>query len=231
MAFSRMAFSPEDGLNNKEHYNTTPASEEEARAQVQNVSDQLKTYINATLLIEMENHAAGESGAEKIGSAVIPYVAGETVHTQIADVKRQIDDVAAGSLADGMVVTAKLADGAVTKTKMAGHALDWTFVADSGVLDFTGGFEMPAQTGMSEMMIQLRSDDGEILNGGVVVPLDENGLTVPSSFTVMGCNPHDFSVDYRIFTMLSASMMIYGLSHAESINGETNLKRAYVFVR
>ena len=231
MVFSRMAFSPEDGLNNKEQYNTTPASEEEARAQVQSVSDQLKTYINTTLLTEMENHAVGESGAEKIGSAAIAYVAGETVHTQIADVKRQIDDVAVGSLADGIVVTAKLADGAVTKSKMAGHALDWTFVIDSGILDFTGGFEMAAQIGRSEMMIQVRSEDGEILNGVVVVPLDENGLIMPSSVKVMGCNPHDFSVDYRIFTMLSASLMVYGLSISESMNGATSLKRAYVFVR
>ncbi len=231
MVFSRMAFNPEDGLNNKEHYNTTPVSEEEARAQVQNVSDQLKIYINTTLLTEIENHTPGESGAERIGSAAIPYVEGNTVHAQIVDVKRQIDDVVAGSLADGTVATTKLADGSVTKSKLAGNALRWTFVIDSGVLNFTGGFEMAAQTGRSEMMIQLRSEDGKILNGVVVVPLDENGLIIPSSVKVMGCNPHDFSVDYRIFTMQSASLMVYGLSYAESVNGVTSLKRAYVFVR
>ncbi len=231
MAFSRMGFNPENGLNNKEYYHTTPVSEEEARAQVQSISDQLKDYINTMLLTGLENSAAGESGAENIGSAAIANVQGQTVRAQIADVKRQIDDVSAGSLADGMVVTAKLADGAVTKSKLDRNALKWTLVVDSGPLNISGGFEMAAQTGKSEMMIQLRSEDGSMLNGFVIAPLDNNGLTVPLSVKVMGCDPHDFSVDYRVFTMLSASLMAYGLSRAESVNGVTDLKRALVFVR
>lgn len=231
MFFSRMAFDPEDGLNNKEHYCTTPPSEEDARAQVQGVSDQLKNYLNSTLLTELEDISAGESGAEKIGSAAIAYVSGQTVHSQLTDIKRQINDVVAGSLADGMVVTAKLADGAVTKQKMADNALGWTFVVDSGPLSISGGFGLAAQTGMSEMMIQCRSEDGTMLNGYVIIPLDEDGMIMPLSVKVLGCDPRDFSVDYRVFTMLSSTMMIYGLSNSESMNGITGLRRAYVFVR
>ncbi len=231
MAFSRMSFDPEDGLNNKDRYSTTPGSEEEARAQVQSISDQLKSYLNNMLLVELENPIAGRSGAEKIGSAAIANVSGETVRAQIADVKRQIDDVSIGSLADGVVVTSKVADGAVTRSKLAHGALGWTLVADSGVLNFSGSFEIAAQTGKSELMIQLRSEDGTMVNGYAIVPLNENGLMIPLSVKVQGCDPHDFSVDYRIFTMHSTSLMVYGMSNSECMNGETNLKRVYVFAR
>ena len=231
MAFTRMVFTPENGLNNKEHYNTTPVSEEEARAQIQSVSDQLKTYLNDTFLDEMEDYKIGQSGAEKIGSAMIVNVAGETVHAQIADVKRQLDDVSIGSLADGTVATSKLADGAVTKPKLACGVLGWTLVADSGRLSISGSFEIAPQTGKSEMMIQLRDDDGTMINGYAIIPLDQTGLMMPLSVKIQGCDPHDFSVDYRIITMSYVSLITYGLSRAECINGVTNLKRALVFVR
>lgn len=231
MAFSRMAFNPEGGLNDTEYYETTPASEANARAQVQSVSDQLKAYLNDTLLSELENAQAGQSGAEKIGSAEIEYVSGETVRAQIADVKRQIDDVSAGSVTDGAVTTAKLAGGAVTKPKLHSSALNWTQVLDSGVLSTSGGLIIASQTGKSEMMIQLRNEENTMTSGFIIAPLNESGMLIPTAVRVMGCNPYDCSVDYRTFTMTSATQIVYGLSRAESVNGVTNLKRAFVFVR
>jgi hypothetical protein len=226
-----MAFDPENGLKSKEHYVTTPVSEEEARAQIQSISDQLKGYLNETLLAELENTQLGQSGAEMIGSAAIACVAGETVRAQIEDVKRQIDNVSTGSVTDGAVATEKLADGAVTKPKLDGGALDWTLVIDSGLLNTSGGFEIGAQTGKSEIMIQLRNEDGSMVNGFAILPLGENGMMTPSSVKVMGCDPYDFSVDSRTFTMSSDTLIIYGMSSAECMNGVTSLKRAYVFVR
>lgn len=231
MAFSRMTFYPEDGLRNKNTYVTTPVSEAEARDQVQNVSDQLKNYLNEKLLTELEDTTDGRSGAEIIGSAEIANVAGETIHTQISDVKRQIDDISIGSLSDGVVVTSKLADNSVTKEKLDAGALGWTLIADSGILNASGAFEIMAQTGKSEMMIQFRSEDAMMLNSHAIVPLDENGMMTPLSVRILGCDPHDFSVDYRILTMTTASRIVYGLSHAEIVNGITSLNRVFVYVR
>jgi hypothetical protein len=231
MAFSRMAFSPADGLNNTAYYPTTPVSEADARAQVQSVSDQLKAYINNTLLAEMERTLAGQSGAERIGSAAIANVSGQTVRAQIADVKRQMDEASMGSVSDGMISTAKLAGGAVTKPKMHPDALDWTLVADSGVLSASGSFTIAAQTGKSEMLVQLRNDTGTVVSGMFVAPLDANGMIVPACQRVISFNPADFSVDYRTITMASATTVVYGLSRAHSVDGVTNLQRVYLFVR
>lgn len=231
MAFSRMAFSPEDGLNNTQHYPTTPVSEADARAQVQSVSDQLKAYLNNTLVAQMESTQAGQSGAERMGSAAIANVAGVTVRAQVADVKRQVDEASLGSVSDGAIGTAKLANGAVTKPKLHPDALDWTLVADSGVLGGSGSFTIPAQTGKSEILVQLRNDTGTVVNGMFVAPLDANGMMIPACQRVVSYNPADFTVDYRSITMASATTVAYGMSRAQSVDGATNLQRAYVFAR
>ncbi len=231
MSFQRMAFSPADGLNNKVHYPSAPVSEEQARAQVQGISDQIKAYLNDTLTAQLESTQTGQSGAEHIGSAAIDHVAGETVHQQIADLKSQIDDVVSGSVSDGAIATAKLADRAVTKAKMHENALNWTLVADSGVLSTAGTFSIPSQAGKSEMMIQFRTADGGTAGSVYVAPLDASGVIIPASFRAYSYNPADFSVDYRLVTMASATSLTYGISRAESTGGQTNLKRVYVFVR
>jgi len=231
MAFSRMAFSPEDGLNNTQYYPTTPVSEADARAQVQSVSDQIKAYLNNTLLAEMESTQTGQSGAGKIGSAAIANVSGETVRAQLNDIKRQIDEMSAGSVADGTITAAKLADGAVTKPKLHPGAFNWTLAADSGLLSESGSFTIAAQTGKSEMMVQLRNDTGTVVSGMFVAPLDASGMMVPACQRVMSFNPADYSVDYRSITMASATTIVYGLSRAHSVDGVTNLQRVYVFVR
>jgi len=230
MAFTRMAFSPEDGLNNKEAYPTTPDSEEEARAQVQSVSDQLKAYLNGTLIAELESAEAGQSGADRIGSAAIAYVAGDTVRAQIADIKRQIDDVSAGTLPDGTITANKLADGAVTKGKLHQNALCWTLVYE-GALGVSGGFAITPLTGSGEIMIQLRDESASAVTGFAVLPLGNDGMMTPPAARVIGCDPNTGNMDYRVFTMVSGTMMAYGMSRAESTGGVTNLKRAYVFVR
>jgi len=131
--FTKMAFSPTDGLNDKESYITTPETEEGARAQVQGISDQLKTFINDELIDELENAEELNSGAERMGSAAIDYVSGTTVHTQIVDLKDQIDALSIGSVADGAISTAKLADDAVTQAKIADDAVGLAQIADNAV--------------------------------------------------------------------------------------------------
>ncbi|MCK9480000.1 MAG: hypothetical protein M0R40_10970 [Firmicutes bacterium] len=129
MAFTKMAFSPPDGLNNTSTYPATPASEAAARAQVQDPLDQLKTYINETLIPQLEATAEGQSGAHKIGSAEISGVTGENIYAQIENLKAQIDGVSQGAVPDASITNAKLAadavetdnikNGAVTQEKLS----------------------------------------------------------------------------------------------------------------
>jgi hypothetical protein len=133
MGFSRMSFAPAEGLRSTGTYPATPASEDEARGQIQGRLDEVRDYINDTLLGEMQNAETGASGAERIGSAAIQNVEGATVRAQIADLKEQIDSISAGSVADGTITEAKLADEAVTEDKLAAGAVTALKIADGAV--------------------------------------------------------------------------------------------------
>lgn len=133
MAFDRMAFNPPEGLCDTARYPTSPESEAQARAQVQSVSDQLRDYINVTLLTQLENAAAGGCGARKIGSEEIQGIDGTDVLSQIVSLKTQIDDVSAGSVSDGSITAPKLAEKAVTRQKIADGAVGGQQIADSAV--------------------------------------------------------------------------------------------------
>ncbi len=132
--FSRMAFVPPNGFNNIDAYPTNPASETELRAQMQGISDQLRDFINLTLLPSLENAETGTSAAERLGSAEIESVSGTTVRAQIADLKAQIDATSAGSVTDGSITTAKLADLAVETAKLAAGAVTGEKLGDLAVI-------------------------------------------------------------------------------------------------
>ena len=240
MAFTRMAFDPAGGLKDAGSYPTTPESEAQARAQVQRVSDQLRDYINDSLIEQLESAQHEQSGAEMIGSAPIEYVTGETVRAQIVDIKRQIDDVSVGSVTDGAITQDKLADGAVTaskigagavsKAKLGADALGWTLVADSGLLGSSGSIPIASQAGKSEMMIQLRNSDGTMVYGTAIAPLSADGRPMPIMLNIFSYDPTDFKCDYRTLTVGSAGIN-YSVSRAEVVNGVSNLRRMYVFAR
>lgn len=136
--FTRMAFNPATGLNNKTVYPTTPESEEAARAQIQGVLDQLRVAMNG-LLTELEKTTAGSSGAENIGSAAIIGVDGTTIREQIADLYLQMQNLVLGEIDpetilsdkiiknnmidDEAVDTAQMADDSVTADKLAAGAV------------------------------------------------------------------------------------------------------------
>lgn len=123
MSFTEMAFNPADGLRNKTSYPTAPDSENAVRECLQASADQLRDYINEILIPALESAAAGLSGAERIGSAEITGVTGETIYAQIANLKSQLDGVSQGAVSDGSITTAKLADASVTTAKVANGAI------------------------------------------------------------------------------------------------------------
>lgn len=133
MAFTEMAFTPATGLTDTTTYPTQPASETEIRSAVQGISDQLRDYINDTLLVELTDTTTSTSGADYIGSAPIEGITGENVHAQIVDLKTQLDGVSAGAVSDGSITTAKLANDAVTADKIADDAVDSEHIADDAV--------------------------------------------------------------------------------------------------
>ena len=270
MTIARMIFSPPDGLCDMEHYPTTPESESQARAHIQSMSNQLRDYINDTLLLALESKAAGQSGAERIGSAAIDSVFGDTVYAQIADIKAQIDNIVAGSVADGTITEHKLAAGAVSQAKLAADAvsenkiqdgavtagkigagavtaakigagavsksklgadvLAWTLVVQSDAIAGSGNVPMASQAGKSEMMIQLRSADGNIGYATMIAPLDAQGRTLPSTNVMYTYFAGDFTFDYRMITVNQTSIG-YTAARAETLGGTSSLKRIYVFVR
>jgi len=135
MEFTKAAFVPDDdGLRNTDVYPATPASEDEAREQIQGLLDQLKDAVNK-LIGEMENAETGTSGAERIGSAAISNLddAGvfpTTVHEQIALLGAKFQSAIAGEISiseaigPGEVTGSMIADGAVDSRHYAEGSID-----------------------------------------------------------------------------------------------------------
>lgn len=121
MAFDKMAFDPADGIKNKTSFVSTPADEDAARKQFQDVFDQLRDGINA-LIDALEATTSGSSGAENIGIKSITGVTGATVAAQIASLKTLID-AKLSAVPDNSVTEAKIASGAVTNTKIGASAV------------------------------------------------------------------------------------------------------------
>lgn len=129
MALKRMAFSPEEGLRKVDVYPSTPASEDEARDQVQGRLDEVRDYINMVLLPSLEcAQSSLGSGAEKIGSKAIDGLDVEgasalTVWDQLSLLKSQLKQVVSQGVEDGGISSNKLAADAVTEVKIANGAV------------------------------------------------------------------------------------------------------------
>lgn len=109
-SFEEKTFNIADGLRDKTYYKSTPISEDDARDQIQGLLDELRDYINNTLVAGLNNAETTKSGAEKIGSAPISMVTGATVYDQIKNLKEQIDGVSQGAVTPGSITDEKLAD-------------------------------------------------------------------------------------------------------------------------
>lgn len=91
----------------------------ELKAKFDEAANIIKTYLNETLIDEMEN-----SGAESLGITPISELPGVTdVEAALKGIIVMLQDVTQGAVADGSITTAKLADLAVETAKIADLAV------------------------------------------------------------------------------------------------------------
>lgn len=110
------------------------------KAKFDKAGDDIKTYINGTLIPELQSVASAASGASNIG--IEPLVALSGVTNVMDAIVGIINLITAGTVPDGGVSTVKLADDAVTAPKIDDGAVGTPALAASAVTpakcDFTG---------------------------------------------------------------------------------------------
>lgn len=91
----------------------------ELKAKFDEAANIIKTYLNSTLIAEME-----DNGAESLGISPITELPGVTdVENALKGIIVMLQDVTQGAVADGSITTAKLADLAVETAKIADAAV------------------------------------------------------------------------------------------------------------
>lgn len=99
----------------------------------------IKTYINSTLLTELE----GTGGAGNIGIATITGLTATTIQAALEEILATIEGIVVGQLGDdsvetdmlqaGAVTEAKIADAAITADKLASGTVETGKIADGAV--------------------------------------------------------------------------------------------------
>jgi hypothetical protein len=202
MAFTHMAFNPTTGLNDTSTYDDVPTN---PRSVLQGISDQLRDYINDTLLDELESVTTGSSGAENIGSAAIsgvessPGVSAVTVRDQIIAVKAIADTAAAANLTAGSINNSNLfAADVVTQTAIANDAVGADQLAEDSVYtnaiqdnavtqdkiadDAVGADQLAANAVVEASIVNGSVTEGKI-GAGAVTPTKLGSTVLPSMYT------------------------------------------------
>lgn len=101
----------------------TPA---QLKAKFDEAVNLLKTYLNDTLIAELESTTDGSSGADRIGATALNAFSGETVQAILEYLKTQIDNTVLGQIPDGSVTEVKLSFDLATQTELNAHLADET---------------------------------------------------------------------------------------------------------
>lgn len=112
MVVQNMAFTPATGLRDASFAPTDPVSEAAIRDVIQKVPDQLRDYINGTLLATLHSTTLGSSGSEEVASPTIAGLTGNTVYAQIANMLAVAQAAQAGTILPGTVTDDKLSNTA-----------------------------------------------------------------------------------------------------------------------
>jgi hypothetical protein len=121
MALTRMKYTPETGLKDKEKFPATPVSEDAAREQFQRLFDQVKDRINA-LIGELENRSEN-SGAKMIGCGTIDGISGSTIYEKLVSLRDELRNANAANLIKDSVVTEHIKNGSITFEKMDANSV------------------------------------------------------------------------------------------------------------
>lgn len=103
-----MAFDPADGLRNTTFAPTDPANESEIRDTIQDIPDQLRDYINNTIIPAVEALPTNDTVLTKTNTTA--YTPTTSYHPAT---KKYVDDTTAG------VVLGQIPDGSLTDIKLS----------------------------------------------------------------------------------------------------------------
>lgn len=132
MAFEQKAYNPANGLKNQGRFPTVPASEDDARKQIQDMFDQILMYLNG-LIAALNNSDAGVSGAAGIGSTPINGVNGSTVRDQLESIQANVISASTAAILDGSITNQKLANKTVTGDKIADGAINGLHITGNSI--------------------------------------------------------------------------------------------------
>lgn len=99
MSIESMEFVPSDGLRDASYSKTTPDSETDIRAEIQGISDQLRNYVNDTLIpaiTDLDGESVKDNGNQTIAGVKTfsssPLIPTPTANME-ASTKKYVDDV------------------------------------------------------------------------------------------------------------------------------------------
>lgn len=141
MSFTRFNFSK--NWENPADFPTYEENEEQVRADMQCLYDELKDALNG-LMTALEKTASSGNGASNIGIRALTSLPGVTnVMDAIATIMTEMANIQAGTVLPGSVTDTELADGAVTTPKVAAGAITGPKLASGAVTgakcDFSAG--------------------------------------------------------------------------------------------
>lgn len=249
MATEEFAFDPPTGLNDTSVYLDTPASNAQARSDVQTGMDQLQTYLNDTIVPQLDAGGVSDKGITE------PKLDDDAVSTRTI-IDNAVTEVA---IADGSVTEAKqtLADNTTNDVSTSAHgyapkapddatqyldgtgnysvppaSLEWDLVYTSGTLTGSSNEVIPTQVGKNEMMLQFRIAAGTKVWSTNIYPLDSSGIVIPSTFQMTSQDAtSSLDNDGRSLNQNSATNINVGVSSGYQLNGTTYLEKLYVFTR
>lgn len=184
------------------------------------VDSQLALKANTSSIYtqaQLNATTTGASGAHLIGSATITGVTGTTVYAQLANLKTQIDGVAAGGIPDGSVTPAKLdraylqLTGGTLSGTLTGTTINATTLQEAGTnlsakyatlsgATFTGtvsGTTINASANLQEGGTNLSAKYLQLVGGTLTGDIVINKSAITASLSV-GSSTDD--TRYKIFT-------------------------------
>ncbi len=129
---NKIQFDPVDGLKNKNVYPAQPVSEDAARAQLQDLHDQTKDYLDDVVDI-LNSTTDGTSGADNVACPTLIGGGGLTVKTNLEKVVNEIQNIQVGQIGENAIATSNIQNDAVTLSKIANDSISTLKIQDDAI--------------------------------------------------------------------------------------------------